>query len=201
MPLALVRGRALCRDRRPREPYTARVTSDPPASATPSNAPSLVRLQLDALEEFARAAAAVPAPGRGGALGRLNSGGWIVGHIAAQQDRFWNVLTQGLEPDPWLVESGYTRGNEGDTPSYTEAMAALGRVTDRCAGYLGSLTESDLERSIQLSSRSGREQTVGALLARSVGHLFAHAGELSAVASLVGAEDLGLPGAMRHSGR
>ena len=44
----------------------------------------------------------------------------------------------------------------------------------------------------------GVEQTAGDLLARSVAHLFAHAGELSAIASLVGAPDLGLPGRLTH---
>lgn len=188
----LVRGAPSYRGRT----YTARVTSDPLPSA---GAPLLARLQLDALEEFVRVAAAVPAPGRGGTLGRLNSGGWIVGHIAAQQDRYWDVLAQGLEPDPWLVESGFTRGNEGETPSYVEAMAALDRVTGRCTRYLSALGDTDLDRSIRLSSRSEHEQTVAALLARSAAHLFVHAGELSAIASLVGAEDLGLPGTMRHS--
>ncbi len=43
------------------------------------------------------------------------------------------------------------------------------------------------------------DQTIAELLARQTGHLYALAGELAAIGSLVGASDPGLPGRLAYS--
>ena len=161
--------------------------------------PPVVRLLFDAFDEFERVAEAVPAPGRGNTLGRLNSGGWIVAHVAKQQDAYWNVDAQGIERDAWLHDQRVGFGDEPSAPSFDEALEALRRVRARAIPHLRTLSTDDLAKVVRRSPSFGVEQTVGDLLARSVAHLFAHAGELSAIASLVGAPDLRLPGRLTHS--
>jgi hypothetical protein len=156
----------------------------------------IVRLLLDAREEFRRVSEAVPNPGRGGAIGRLNAGSFIVAHIASQDDRVWNAGAQGLAGDAWLSDANAGHGAPRSTPDYVEALAALDRTFARSAPFLEALTETELDQPLS-SDVPGR--TIGAQLARSIGHTWAHAGELSALASLVGAPDLGLPGRLPHS--
>ena len=156
---------------------------------------ALVRLLWDAYDEVERVAEAMPPPGRGGAIGRLNSGGWIVAHLASQQDRYWNVAAQGLEPDAWLTEQQVGTGEEPSTPVFGEALEAFQRVRARAIPYQRSLRGEDLASTIGRR----RPSTVEALLARSAAHLLVHTGEMAAIASLVGAGDLGLPGRLTHS--
>ncbi len=167
-----------------------------------SNAPTVVstllvvRLLLDARDEFRRVAEAVPNPGRGGAIGRLNPGSFIVAHIATQDDLVWNVALQGLEPDAWLVAANAGHGAPRSTPDYDEALAALDRTFARSEATVTALAEEDLDRELS-SSVPGR--IVAAQLARSTAHTWSHAGELATLASLVGAPDLGLPGRLPRS--
>ena len=161
-------------------------------SASPT-APLIVRLLLDARSEFRRVAEAVPNPGRGGALGRLNPGSFIVAHVASRADRVWNVAAQDLDGDAWLAAAEAASGAPRSTPDYTEALAALDRAFERSDRYIEALTVEAFSRPL-VAGRRG--QTVGDQLARCTGHIWAHAGELATIASLVGAPDLGLPGAL-----
>ena len=158
----------------------------------------LTALLHDARHEFLRAAEALPAPGRGGAIGRLNSGGWIVAHVARQDDAIWNVTLQGLDPDPWLAEQDVGYGSEPSTPPFDEALDALRRVLDRSREYIDGLRSADLARVVRHSAARGVDDRLADVLARQTGHMLTHAGELSALGSLVGAPDLGLPGRLQH---
>ena len=174
--------------------------SDSAADAGASTgSPRLVRLLWDAFDELERVAEALPAPGRGRAIGRLNAGSWIVAHLAKQQDDYWNRGAQGLEADAWLLDQRVGFGDEPSVPDFAEALAAWGRVRARAVPWLRALRSEDLDAAAGGATFRGREQTAGDLLARSVGHCFAHTGELAAIASLVGAPDLGVPGRLRHS--
>jgi len=171
-------------------------TIDSGASTHP---PRLVRLLWDAFDELERVAGALPAPGRGRAIGRLNAGSWIVAHLAKQQDDYWNVGVQGLDPDVWLLKQRVGFGDEPSVPDFAEAVAAFGRVRARAIPYLRALRGEDLDAVVRRRPGSSGEQTAGELLSRSVGHCFAHTGELAAIASLVGAPDLGVPARLMHS--
>ena len=166
---------------------------------TQDSPPILIRLLFDAFDEFERVAEALPAPGQGGAIGRLNSGGWIVAHVAKQQDHYWNAELQGLERDPWLEQQPVGFGDEASNPDFAEALEAFRRVRSRAIPYLRRIDPGSLDEVVRRSPAFRVDQTTNDLLARSVGHLFAHAGELTAIASLVGAPDLGVPGRMTHS--
>ena len=166
-----------------------------PANARP---PRLVRLLWDAFDELERAAGALPTPGQGRAIGRLNAGSWIVAHVAQQQEAYWCTRAQGLEPDEWLagIEVGF--GSEPSVPDYRESLAAFARIRAASIPYLRSLRDEDLDAVMERAG-SRRDETIGDLLVRSVGHLFVHTGELATIASLVGAPDLGAPGRLTHS--
>ena len=81
---------------------------------------SLALLAIDALTEFERVVDAVPAPGRGGAIGRLNPAWWTVLHVIRQAD-FVQSFATGGKRDPWLVE----RGDDETAPPFDEVRAAL----------------------------------------------------------------------------
>jgi hypothetical protein len=158
---------------------------------------SLALLAIDALTEFERVVDAVPAPGRGGAIGRLNPAWWTVLHVILQAD-FVQSLATGGKRDPWLVQ----HANDETAPPFDEVRAALGRTRERLAVFSATASDEDLER-ITEQVEGVPQYLIGVplqqLLARTTAHLFAHAGELSTLASLVGAPDLGLPGVMAAS--
>lgn len=185
------------------EPSTAPAAATqalPPPEELPDGLPARVLLVLDAWDQFNRAVDALPVPGQGSALGRLNAGRWIVAHVAEQQDQYWNVAAQHLEADPALAEGGERSGSAATSPLYDEARTALRRVQERALPFLLSLTGDGLPAVVRTSRLPGRDdQNLPELLDRSAAHLFAHAGELATIASLVGAPDLGLPGQLRYS--
>ncbi len=156
-------------------------------------------MQLDALDELARVADAMPGESRDAPVPGLNAAGWTLAHVADQQDQYWNVSGQGLDPDAWLAEQRATYGAPASRPPFAEARAALSRVDKRCRGYLESVRRPDFDQVLRRSRARPVDQTLGDLLARSVAHIFAHAGELATIASMHGAPDLGLPGALPRS--
>ncbi len=160
--------------------------------------PVIVRLLLDAREEFARVVEAVPVPAQVAAFRRLNAGGWIVAHLALQDDQQWNAAAQRLEPDAWLMAASATYGASPSAPDFADARTALDRSYARSLPYLEGLDGSQLDDVVRRSENFG-DQTVSDLVVRQLAHYFALAGELSAIASLAGAPDLGLPGEMRHA--
>lgn len=176
-----------------------------PDQPTPSSPPLLVRLLFDAFDEFERVAEALADLDPGGApaagADRLNAGGWIVSHVAKQQDHYWNAALQGLERDSWLEDQRVGFGDAPSAPDLAAAIEAFRRVRSRAIPGLRRLDASRLDELVRRSSGPRRDQRVSDLLSRSIGHLFAHAGELSAIASLAGAPDLGVPGRMTHSTR
>ena len=169
-------------------------------------APLISRLLIDAQTEFARAIEHVPGPARGRAIGRLNTAAWVIAHTTEFLDYWINVDSGGGDRDPWQAEWGEGQEvlPEGDAlpTSYEEAVEAFARVAERATAYLERWGEADLREVVHEFDGSGWEGTTkGYLVARAVAHLFAHAGELSVIASLVLSEDrdLGLPGRLERS--
>ena len=157
--------------------------------------PLAIRLLLDAQDAFLAAVDHVPAPGRGGPLGRLNAPGWIVAHLASAHDLWINVLVGGRERDPWAAawneaQGAATLAQPLATP-LAESRAAFAAIADRAAEVAASLDADALAR--EVSTPRG-VVTAGYLIARAPGHLFAHAGELAVIGALVTAPELDLPG-------
>lgn len=159
--------------------------------------PLATRLMLDALTEFRRAVDALPAPGRGGAIGRLNAGSVTVLHVTLHTT-YLGTFATGDAPDPWVLEQA---ANEAPTLRFDEVVSAFERAAARLTPVLASVSPEDLSRVAIPEPMEGLPahlvgSTLGYLIARTAAHVFVHAGELSALASLVGAPDLGLPGNM-----
>ncbi|MCH7962026.1 MAG: DinB family protein [Planctomycetes bacterium] len=169
-------------------------------------APLISRLLIDAQTEFARAIEHVPGPARGRAIGRLNTAAWVIAHTTELLDYWINVDSGGGDRDPWQAEwgEGQEALPEGDAlpTSCDEAAESFARVAERATAYLECWDEADLREVGHEFDGSGWEGTTkGYLVARAVAHLFAHAGELSVIASLVLSEDrdLRLPGRLEAS--
>jgi hypothetical protein len=179
--------------------YHAPLDGDACAIEATDAMPLVVRFVLDAREAFSMVAGTVPVPAQVGAFDRLNSGGWIVAHIAEQEDQYWSVHAQHLEPDPWLAAAQVRFGDPASQPSYVEACAALSSAIERGTPYLESLRAEDLGTVLRTSRVRGGEQRVQDLLVLQGTHLYALAGELATIASLAGAADPDLPALMRHT--
>ncbi len=156
-------------------------------------------MQLDALDELSRAADAMPKDARDQIVPHLNTAGWTIAHVTNQQDQYWNVAGQGLDPDSWLTEQRVAFGAPASRPPFTEARAALTRVDERCRSYLEAVRRPDFDQVLRGLEERPAQQTLGDMLARSVAHIFVHAGELATIASMSGAPDLSLPGALVRS--
>ena len=159
--------------------------------------PLAAGLLLDALSEFARVIDALPAPGRGGAIGRLNPGAVTLLHITRGADNLRRFAVGG-ERDPWLTDQ---LASDAGPPRFDEAFAAYHRARAPLASFLEQATAEELAAApvpepIDGLPRHLVGETLEYLVARTAAHVLVHAGELSALASLVGAPDLGLPGAM-----
>ncbi|MGE3960837.1 MAG: DinB family protein [Dehalococcoidia bacterium] len=166
----------------------------------------LQRLFLDAQAEFLKAIDHVPNPGRGGAIGSLNPASWTVAHLAMIQDAWINAFCAGDRTDPWLDEWSASARREGPTdatiPAYQDARAAFERVAEKSAMWVEGWSWEQLEQRATLPDRSPADwqgATRTYLVARAVAHAFVHAGELSVVAALMAADDLGLPGDLARS--
>ena len=175
---------------------TLPLLSLPPSRPTAAT-PLLVRFLLDAQDEFLRAIDHLPAPGRGGPLGRLNSAGWVVAHLASSHDLWINVLVGGRERDPWAAawndaQAVATLAHPLPTP-LDEARDAYLAIATRAAEVVASMDAVALDH--EVVTRRGTV-TAGYLVARAPGHLFAHAGELAVMGALVTAPELHLPGAL-----
>ncbi len=168
----------------------------PPSTPTEAT-PLLVRFLLDAQDEFLRAIDHLPAPGRGGPLGRLNSAGWVVAHLAWSHDLWVNVLVGGRAPDPWATrwleaQNVATLAHPLPTP-LDEARDAYLAIAVRAAEVVASLDAAALDREVVTPRGT---VTAGYFVARAPGHLFAHAGELAVIGALVTAAELHLPGTL-----
>jgi hypothetical protein len=161
--------------------------------------PLMVLLNLDGRHEFMRTARVMPRPAWGPLFERLNAAGWPVAHIAEQDDQYWNVHARGRDGDAWLALQQVAYGGPRSVPDFEQALAALVRTFESTTPFVGSLdgsTFDDVTRKSRIPERG--DQTVAELLARQTAHLFALAGELGSISSLLGGGDPGLPGRMLH---
>jgi uncharacterized damage-inducible protein DinB len=157
--------------------------------------PLSVRLMLDAMSEFDRVVDALPAPGRGGRIGRLNAGAYTLMHIAFTIDHLLRFTT-GSELDGWVQANAGPAADPEQPPPFDDAEAALGRMNERLRTYLETVDEAEKARQPEGLPEGWAGATVEYILTNAASHTLVHAGEMSALASLVGAPDLQLPGIM-----
>lgn len=118
----------------------------------------------------------------------MNSIGWIVGHLAWQEQRYWLTISQGQTPVPGLTDLvGY--GRPATTPSLADMLAAWNAVTAAADPWLGEMTTARLSEEVAL--RGWRTTTYGSLLLRVIYHYWYHIGEIMSIRQQLG--HAGLP--------
>ena len=113
--------------------------------------PLIVRLLLDAQDEFMRAADAVPLDARNHSTGGLNAPGWVIAHAGFFHDVWINVDGQGKtteDCEPWLRAWIRRQDTQRGVPieaDFSEARSAVDRVVERATPFLQSLTDADID--------------------------------------------------------
>ena len=122
-------------------------------------------------------------------FGQMNSIGWIVGHLAWQEQRYLLYRPQGimLRED---IQRDFTTGGPMSTPSLVETLAAWRSITKATEPFLDQLTTKKLLVDLPLNrKRSG--QTQGSAIRRMTYHYWFHIGEILAIRQQLG--EKGLP--------
>ena len=119
----------------------------------------------------------------------MNSIGWMVGHLANQENRYWVRLAQGEELFPDLnAMVGF--GKPASTPALKEMWATWKAVTEKADHYLDSITPEITQTYFLLRNGKMVDESVGTLLLRNTYHYWYHTGEAAAVRQMLGHTDL-----------
>jgi hypothetical protein len=121
-------------------------------------------------------------------FGEMNSLGWTIGHLANQENFYWNYLAQDLRIAPELRKLVGT-GAPASTPPLDEMWAAWREITASADAYLDRVTGDDLTHFFPFGSRTWGENA-GTLLQRNTFHYWYHLGEGMAVRQMLGHTDL-----------
>jgi uncharacterized damage-inducible protein DinB len=137
-----------------------------------------------ARSEFVRALDGVPAEDARRRVMPMNSLGWMVGHLANQEHRYWVMLGQQMNLAPELNDRvGY--GKPASTPVLEEMWQIWRRVTSAADAYLDTLTAATLQ-GVLLRDGKPVDENIGTLLLRNTYHYWYHTGEASAIRQLLG---------------
>jgi hypothetical protein len=112
----------------------------------------------------------------------MNSIGWIVGHLAWHEQRYWLTRAQGLTPIPLLNEI-VASGGPATTPALREMLAAWRKVTKAADPWLDSLTTDALTGDL---GGPGPKRRTGDALHRVTYHYWFHIGEILAIRQILG---------------
>ena len=132
--------------------------------------------------EWLRALRGVPEADGLRRLEPMNSIGWIVGHLAWQEQRYFVARAQGRIPLPVLDEVAAS-GRPPSTPSLHSMLAAWKRVTREADPWLDTLTTRSL---LEPLPPPGNSRTVGDAIRRTTYHYWFHIGEILAIRQLLG---------------
>ena len=117
-------------------------------------------------------------------FGSMNSIGWIIGHMANQEQRFWferrgeSILIPELDD---LV--GF--GKPASTPPLDEMWSAWRTITDASNPFLDTLTTDDLQ-TFYTANGVPSPDSVGTMMMRQIDHYWFHNGEAQAIRQLLG---------------
>lgn len=176
-------------------PGALRRSSTPTAEDDPS-VPVVAALLRDAFVEVRRAAVVTPLPAATGAMDRLNPVSYTLAHLLQREDRLWNQRARGGGPTPALAAL-LPDGLPADARPlpWGECLDALDHVEAAVGPWLATLTP---EAGATPMTWRDAPSSYAAQVARSAAHLFSHAGEMMAHASLYGVADIGQPGPLAH---
>ena len=112
----------------------------------------------------------------------MNSIGWIVGHLAWQEQRNWLTRAQEKTPVP-MLNTTVASGGPATTPPLNEMLAAWRKVTKAVDPWLDALTADDLATDL---AGPGPQRTVGDSIHRVIYHYWFHIGEILAIRQILG---------------
>jgi hypothetical protein len=111
----------------------------------------------------------------------MNSIGWIVGHMAWQEQRYWLTRLAQSTPLPVLNEL-VANGRPATTPPLAEMLAAWRSVTAETDPLLDGLDESTMTTDLP---RPGPTRLIGNAIQRVTYHYWFHIGEVLAIRQLL----------------
>jgi hypothetical protein len=132
--------------------------------------------------EWTRALRGTPEEDGQRRLDPMNSIGWIVGHLAWQEQRYWLTRAQGETPIPVLNEL-VANGAPATTPPLGEMLEAWRSITAAADLWLDSLAPSDVAGEL---GGSGPKRVVGDALHRMTYHYWFHIGEILSIRQILG---------------
>ncbi len=140
--------------------------------------------------EFKRGLHKVPEADGTQRVGRLNSLGWSVGHLAWQEQKYFLFWGKGEMPYP-DIDTTFRPGVPGTTPDLSEMLAAWTEITRLGDPWLDALTTADLLAPYSKGGTTTGGRRMGDLLQRVIYHYWYHLGENMAARKLMGHEGLG----------
>jgi DinB superfamily len=132
--------------------------------------------------EFRRGLRGTPEADGGRRVGKMNSIGWIVAHMAWHEQRYWLTRGQDVTPRPELNEIAAS-GGPASTPSLKAMLTAWGSVTGAADPWLDRLRVSDL---VDPLPGGGPRRTIGSAIQRVTYHYWFHTGEILAIRQVLG---------------
>ena len=111
----------------------------------------------------------------------MNCIGWMIGHLAWQEQRYWLERAQGRTVVPELKRYGF--GAEMSTPPLDEVWRAWRAVTRAADPFLDTLTSAMLEKPYRVQPNP---ETIGTQMLRMTYHYWYHLGEAMAIRQLLG---------------
>ena len=138
--------------------------------------------------EFVRALAGVSDDDAVRHFPPMNSLGWTIAHLAAQEQRYWLYRAQGRVILPGLdALAGY--GSAPNTPPLAEAWAHWQTIVAAVDPYLDSLITASLPEHPLVEGQL-HDESIGTMIRRVTYHYWYHLGEVSAIRQLLGHTDL-----------
>jgi len=118
----------------------------------------------------------------------LNCLSWNIGHLAAQEQRYWLLYAQRNLPLP-EVDRAFRYGSPASTPDLDDAWSAWLTITTAADPWLDVLSTETL---LSYGTRDGKptDYSFGSLLLRNIYHYWYHIGENAAIRQQLGHTNL-----------
>ncbi len=118
----------------------------------------------------------------------INCISWMIGHLAAQEQRYWCDVAQGKVIATRVYELTAS-GQPGTTPPLDDMWADWSAITEQADVFLEGLTVDRLQQHLTRDGKPLRE-SIGSMLQRTMYHYWYHIGESQAVRQLLGHTNL-----------
>jgi hypothetical protein len=118
----------------------------------------------------------------------MNCLSWNIGHLAAQEQRYWLRFAQGELPLP-EIDRAFRSGAPASTPPLAEVWTAWETITAAADSWLDAVNAETLLSHVK---RDGKltDITYGTMLLRVIYHYWYHTGENAAIRQQLGHTNL-----------